>query len=270
MNLSANAIGVTRGGTTLLRGVTVACLPGTVTAILGPNGAGKSTLLSCLSGIDRPTSGRVTLGDTALSELTMRDRAKIIGLLPQGGELNWDISTRQLIALGQMPHQGNFGLSNEGAAKVEAAMIATDTQQFAHRNILSLSGGERARVMLARVLAGTPRWLLADEPLANLDPGHQLDMLALLRAQAVTGVGVVVVLHDLNHAAAIADHIILLNNGAVAEQGNSKSVLTPANLARVFNINVALAPSISGQTFLNITGRNAQTPLVDGSEHIRD
>jgi iron complex transport system ATP-binding protein len=257
MNLSARDITVVRGGSTLLDRASASCSPGKVTVILGPNGAGKSTLLSCLAGIERPTTGSVMLGDVPLADMRSQSRAKTIGLLPQGGELHWDITARQLVSLGQMPHQGNFGLSDEGKAQIEGALHATDTAQYADRNMLSLSGGERARVLFARVLAGTPKWLLADEPLANLDPGHQLDMLTLLRAQADAGVGVIVVLHDLNHAAAVADHIIMMNIGVIQHQGSAEAVLTPAILAKVFNIEANVSSNSGGQIFVNISGKAA-------------
>jgi iron complex transport system ATP-binding protein len=262
MILSARNLSVIRNGTSLLSEVSVPFSPGKVTAILGPNGAGKSTLLSCLAGIARPTSGTVFLGDSALDLLPARKRAQLIGLLPQGGELHWDITVRQLIDLGQMPFQGNFGLSREGIAKVDAAMAATDTEKYADRNMLSLSGGERARVLLARVLAGNPKWLLADEPLANLDPGHQLDMLALLRAQADAGVGVITVLHDLNQAAAVADQILLLVNGMIVANGKPETVLTPENLSTVFGIDVAVSCDRLGRIQLLLIGRKEPSSML--------
>jgi ABC-type cobalamin/Fe3+-siderophores transport system ATPase subunit len=255
MMLCADAIRVVRNATSLLNNVTAQFPTGKVTAILGPNGAGKSTLLSCLAGIDRPTSGRILLDDKPIHKLPARERARTIGLLPQGGELHWDITARQLVALGQMPYQGNFGLSPDGVAKIDGAMAATDTAQYGDRNMLSLSGGERARVLLARVLAGEPKWLLADEPLANLDPGHQIDMLNLLRIQADTGTGVIVVLHDLNQASAIADHVVLLSSGSVAASGAAESVLTHANLANVFGIDVAISNNEQGHLQFSVLGR---------------
>ena len=134
-------------------------------------------------------------------------------------------------------------------------MHATATDGFAHRPITQLSGGERARVLLARVLAGEPEWILADEPLANLDPGYQLDILDLLRQQARGGKGVVAVLHDLHHAVRFADHIVLLHQGSVLAQGAVDDVITAQNLANVYGIDALLSKDEEGATQLLIKGK---------------
>jgi iron complex transport system ATP-binding protein len=134
-------------------------------------------------------------------------------------------------------------------------MHATATDGFAHRPITQLSGGERARVLLARVLAGEPEWILADEPLANLDPGYQLDILDLLRQQARSGQGVVAVLHDLHHAVRFADHVVLLHQGSVFAQGAVDDVITAQNLATVYGIDALLSKDEEGATQLLIKGK---------------
>lgn len=240
-----------------LFGVNARFLPGQFSVILGPNGAGKSTLLACLAALLKPDTGAATLGDRAITGLSPDERAKAMGFLPQGGETHWAISADALVALGRYPYRNGFGLSAEDHVAISAAMAATNTSQFAKRPVTQLSGGECARVLMARVLAGEPQWILADEPLANLDPGHQLDMLGLLRGQADSGKGVIAVLHDLQQAVRFADHVVLLHQGKVFAQGDVTSVITPENLAHVYGIDANLFKDEEGATQLLIKGKIA-------------
>lgn len=258
--LAARDLSLMLGGSPVLAGVSAAIVPGRITAIIGPNGAGKSSLIAALAGLHRPAAGVVTLDDVALASLDPRARARRIGFLPQVAEVNWDIDVETLVALGRLPHRGRGGASAADAAAIGAAMAATDCTALAGRVVGSLSGGERARVLLARVLAGQPDYLLADEPLANLDPGHQIDTLACLRAAASAGAGVAIVLHDLAHAAAIADDLLLLDRGRVAAAGAAATVLAPAIMARVYGISAQTAVLPDGQTRLVVTGRTGLSP----------
>lgn len=190
-----------------LTGVSTALQPGAITAICGPNGAGKSTLLSALAGLLRADEGEVLLDDATLSAMPPQERAKAIGYLPQSGEVAWDVSVASLVALGRLPH------GDAGKFAVASAMAATAMSDFATRPVSTLSGGEKARALLARVLAGEPRWILADEPLAALDLAHQLSLLNVLRRQADAGVGVVLVVHDLALAMNHADRVLVLADG---------------------------------------------------------
>jgi iron complex transport system ATP-binding protein len=216
-----------------LRGVSITLHPGEVTAICGPNGAGKSSLLSCLAGLLAPASGTVLLDGAALSALKPEARARAMGYLPQTPEVAWDVSVETLAGLGRLPWRTSEA---EDAVAVEAALSALDLPAFAHRPVAQLSGGERARALLARVLAGTPRWLLADEPLANLDLAHQLALLAHLRACAGQGMGVVLVLHDLGLAMNHADRVVVLDQGAVAADGPPDRALAEPVLHQVWGV----------------------------------
>lgn len=202
---------------TRLKGVTVALRSGEVTAICGPNGAGKSTLLSCLAGLTVSDAGAVTLEGEALSPLPARRRAQAIGYLPQGPEVAWDVTVDVLVALGRLPWHD--AASPQGQAAVEAAIATMDLQPLRTRPVSRLSGGERARALMARVLATQPRWLLADEPLASLDVGQALALMKRLREQADAGRGVVLVLHDLATAMNHADRVIVLKDGRLATDG---------------------------------------------------
>ena len=213
-----------------LQDVSLALEPGRITAICGPNGAGKSTLLEALAGLLPPEDGAVDLGASDLATLHPRKRAQRIGYLPQAHETAWDVPVRSLIELGRMPH------GDTRAEPVDAAISSLDLQPLENRRAQSLSGGETARVLLARVLAGEPAWILADEPLAALDIGHQLALLRHLRVAADGGAGVVLVLHDLAHAMNCADRVIVLNEGRVVADGQPETALDTSTLQSVWKI----------------------------------
>ncbi len=236
MELKVADLSLQLGETRALDDVTAAFQPGRITVLLGPNGAGKTSLLKCLVGLAEPESGQVSLGGRALHVLKPRERARAIAYLAQDPVVHWNLVGRELVALGRLPHRGPFGgPSVHDDAAVAKALADTETAPFAMRPIHSLSGGERARVLLARLLAGEPKWLLADEPLASLDPAHQIDMLRLFRVAADAGAGVVLVLHDLNQAARIADDVLILKHGRIAAAGAAAQVLTAVRLSDVYD-----------------------------------
>lgn len=246
MDMHFNTLSLNLRGRQILDNVSGTLRHGRVTVILGANGAGKSTLLSCLAGLRHPDSGEVRINGSDIHALDRRERGRTIGLLPQQGDIHWDIDVTTLVGLGRMPHRGRWGMSAADHQAIANAMAATDCTHLAHRKALRLSGGEQGRVLLARVLAGEPQWLLADEPLASLDPAHQLDVLDRLRQCARNGAGVAVVLHDLTHAARIADDILVLKDGAVIAAGQRDEVLTPATLASAYGVEVHISQSPSG------------------------
>lgn len=207
--------------------------PGTITAICGPNGAGKSTALQGLAGLLRPDGGMVALDGVDLAGIAPRQRAQAIGYLPQSGEVAWDLPVRTLVQLGRLPH------GDAGQAEVAAALAALDLVDLAGRRVSSLSGGERARALLARVLAGTPRWVLADEPLAALDLAHQVALLRHLRQVADSGAGVVLVVHDLALAMNHADRVLLLDRGRLVADGPPDSALSEARIEQVWGLPAA-------------------------------
>lgn len=247
MALSFEHLSLRLGGRTVLRDVSATLVPGRITAILGPNGAGKSSLVRAAAGLIRPSNGRVLLDGDDVATQRQLDRARAIGYLPQEAAVHWNLGVADLVALGRLPHRTSRA---EDAAAIEAALAATETVDLRNRRVRELSGGERARVLLARVLAGQPRWLLADEPLASLDPAHQLDALAMFRSVASGGAGVVLVLHDLTHAARVADDVILLRDGAVLAAGPSAEVLTPAHLGAAFGVEVAALNDAQGRPII--------------------
>lgn len=213
-----------------LANVSLALEPGTITAICGPNGAGKSTLLQTLTGLIAPELGHVCLGDDMLAAMSPRARGRAVGYLPQAAEIAWDVPVRSLVALGRMPH------GDARAEPVDAALEALDLTGFPDRRAQALSGGETARVLLARVLAGEPRWILADEPLAALDLAHQLALLKHLRRAAEAGTGVVLVLHDLALAMNHADRALVLDDARLAADGRCEDALDHRVIERVWGV----------------------------------
>lgn len=213
--------------------VTVQLQPGQVTMICGPNGAGKSTLLAALAGIVSSVSGTARLQGQPLAALLPEDRARRIGYLPQSGEVAWNLSVRTLAGLGRLPHRTG---AREDAELVAEVLARLDLVHLAARPLSTLSGGERARALLARVLATQPHWILADEPLAALDLAHQRTLASCFRALAQEGRGIVLVVHDLALAMNHADHVIVLDQGKVVAQGKPDGALSEAVIARVWKL----------------------------------
>ncbi|MFM7028665.1 MAG: ABC transporter ATP-binding protein [Chakrabartia sp.] len=212
-------------------------VPGRITVLLGPNGAGKSSLLRALAGLITPEAGTITLNNKPLDQLSLEARARQIGYLPQNGTPAWAITVRDLVGLGRLPYRGRFAAPTpDDAAAIAQALDATDLTTLADRPVDALSGGELARAKFARVLAGESDWILADEPLANLDPAHQRDVLALLRRAAASGKGVVTVLHQLSAAAQIADDVVMLRAGRCLAAGPAARTMTGENLSQAFDM----------------------------------
>jgi len=244
--LSCDNLGVAIGGKSILSDVSLLIEVGKVTAVVGPNGAGKSTLLSCLAGLREPSTGSVMLDDAILTGMKPRERARRLAFLPQTPEIAWAVEARTLVELGRTPFIGARGQAEEDYTAVDRAMAAANVTEFEHRIVDTLSGGERARVLIARALAGKPEWLLADEPLTGLDPAHQLDAAALFRRLADEGVGVVVTLHDLSMALRMADRIIVLAEGGVLADEPPATALSPAVLWRAYGVEATLTQGPGG------------------------
>jgi ABC-type cobalamin/Fe3+-siderophores transport system ATPase subunit len=255
--LSIAELTVERGARSILERISVQFASAKVTAVLGPNGAGKSTLLSCMAGLLPPSLGVVDLDGTPLAALVADERARRIAFLPQIPEISWPVDVATLVALGRIPfHRRASNADNEAA--VRRAMQATHTVQWSQRLVTTLSGGERARVLLARALAGESDWILADEPFAGLDPAHQFEAAELLRSLASQGRGVVLTIHDLALAARIADRVVVLHRGRIVADGTPEAALTPSTLREVYGIDAQwLSVRERGVPLIAIHGRHA-------------
>ncbi len=209
---------------------------GALVGLIGPNGAGKTTLLRAIANLI-PFSGDVFLDNENIADIPRRRLARRLAYMPQGHEVHWPLSALRVVALGRLPHFSAFRRPSRGDIEIiRSVMKQTDTQRFAERNILTLSGGERARVMLARALSQGADFLMVDEPVAALDPYHQLQIMTLLRDLAEGGATIIVVTHDLTLAARFCHQLVLMHEGKVVAKGPSRDVLTDENLRDVYNI----------------------------------
>ncbi|WP_406230091.1 heme ABC transporter ATP-binding protein [Nocardia sp. NBC_01009] len=221
------------GSRRVLEAVDFEVVAGQVVALVGPNGAGKSTLLAALAGELAPAEGTVELDGRSLAHWSALDMARRRAVLPQSHTVGFPFTAREVVAMGRAPWV-RTRLRVLDDEKIAAAMAATDVEHLAARSFPTLSGGERARVALARVLAQDTATLLLDEPTAALDLGHQEAVLNLATTRADEGAAVVVVLHDLGIAAAYADRVAVLESGRVAADGPPRDVLTTELLSRVY------------------------------------
>ena len=235
--LTARGLNVTLAGRLVLKDVSLALSSGHLVALVGPNGAGKTTLLRALAGL-APSDGAIEVGGAALSSLSLRERARRFAYLPQGHVVHWPLAARDIVALGRYPHGATdpARLTPKDTEAVLRAMQATDVVEFSERRVTELSGGERSRVALARVLAVEAPVILADEPTASLDPRHQFDVMKSLRASADKGVLVIVVTHDLGLAARFADTVLVLSDGRLVSQGAPAEALSEKVMGEVFRI----------------------------------
>jgi iron complex transport system ATP-binding protein len=234
---------VQRGGRGVLDDVSLTVEPGEMLGLVGPNGAGKTTLLRAALGLQKRSSGAVTLSGRPLESLSEGERASAAGYLPQERRVAWNMPAEDIAALGAT------GLApRDGLALARACLDELEVAALARRGVLDMSGGERARVLLARLLATRARLLVADEPAAGLDPEAQLLILERLRSRAAGGTAVIVTSHDLTLAARACDRVAVLHNGRIRALGPPAQALSSEILAEVFALDGALIASPAGLT----------------------
>lgn len=235
----ASELSYQKGETRILNNVSMQAMPGELIGLIGPNGAGKSTLLSLLAGLTTPLSGTIKLDQAHLSKISPADRAQTIGWLEQIGHIHWPLSVHRLVSLGRFPHLSAWQkMTDEDEQIIQSALEQTDSAHLQTRDATTLSGGERARVLLARVLAAQPDLLLADEPVSSLDLGHQLQTMDVLRRFAQANNTCIVVLHDLSLAARYCDRLYLMHQGEMKASGDATAVLSNANIREVYGVDV--------------------------------
>lgn len=226
------------GRTFALRDVDVLVPRGSLTGLLGPNGCGKTTLLKLLSGVLHPERGTVAFDGRAVRHIPRRELARHIAVVPQETHPAFDYTALEMVLMGRHPHLGPFQLEGpHDLAVAHDAMAATGTSELADRPYMTLSGGEKQRVVIASALAQSPDVLLLDEPTASLDLGYQLEVASLLsRLNRDRGVTMVLATHDLNLAASLCDTLVLLRGGRVLAQGPTREVLTPSMIAQLYDV----------------------------------
>jgi iron complex transport system ATP-binding protein len=233
---------VTRSGGDVLAGVSLALRPGELIALIGPNGAGKTTLLRTGLGLIALDGGSVRLDGADPQTMPAPNRARRVSYLPQNRPLAWPLKVASVVALGRFAHGAPLQKpSGQDAAAIAGALAACRLEALADRNTDTLSGGELARVHVARALAAKAPLLIADEPTAALDPLHAFETMAILKSFCARGGGALVTLHDLSLAARFADRVTLLHEGRLTADGPPAAVLTPALLAQAYGVRATLA-----------------------------
>ena len=229
---------------------------GSLTGLLGPNGCGKTTLLNLLSGVLRPEHGQVLLNGISLAGRSRREIARHLAVVPQETHPAFDYTVMEMVLMGRHPHLGRFELEGPSdLALARDALAATGTEHLAGRAYMTLSGGEKQRVVIASALTQSPDVLLLDEPTASLDLGYQLEVAALLRRlNRDRGVTMVLATHDLNLAASLCDRLILMRDGRVVAQGATRDVLTASSIRRIYDVDADVS-------FHGAAGHVTVTPL---------
>lgn len=236
--IEAQQVSVALDGVPILTDIAFALRAGELVGLIGPNGAGKTTLLRALGGLVRRSAGTIRLCGRPLETLSPREVARLVAYVPQGTVTDFAFTVREVVLMGRSPHLGRFQLEGAKDQQIaEEAMRRLCVDHLAERLITTLSGGERQQVFIARALAQQPRVLLLDEPTANLDVKHQLDVLEMaVRLASEEGLGIVAAIHDLNLAAHFCQRLVLLHRGRVLADDAPAAVLTPANLRRAFEV----------------------------------
>lgn len=237
--ISATDVGVDLEGTTVLEGVSLEVLGGEVLVLVGPNGAGKSTLLGVLSGERRPSRGAVTIEGRPVAGIRTPELARLRSVLTQENTVSFPFLVSEVVAMGRSPWARTVE-GRDDVTVVREAMDAADVAHLAERRYTALSGGEKARVALARVLAQRTPAVFLDEPTASLDLRHQEDVMRIARSLAGEGRAVVVVLHDLSLASAYADRMAIISDGRLEAIGAPAEVLTEERVERVYGLRVQL------------------------------
>jgi iron complex transport system ATP-binding protein len=257
--LAADNLTVNIDGRAIVSAASLDVAAGEIVGLVGPNGAGKSTLLRALVGLTPISGGTVRIDGADRRAMRRSDQARKIAYLPQGQTLHWRLEARQVTALGRLPHTSAARpMTAADEAAIDRALDQADIAALAARKVDTLSGGERARVMLSRALAVEAPLLLADEPVAALDPYHALQIMEMLRGLAKDGRGVLIVLHDLTLALRFCDRLVLMRDGKITASGAPCDVLAADQLAAAYDVS-GIYGEADGQAYV-VPWKRLETP----------
>ena len=235
--LTLSNVNVSLNRQAVLNDVSLDFSAGEFVGLMGPNGSGKSTLMRAAAGLIGHKSGLVNVFGKSVDAWSRPELARAIAYLPQGGQVHWPLTVRALVTLGRLPHAHRFvRIAPQDQGVVERVMTACNVAHLADRPVTTLSGGERARALLARALAAEGKIVLADEPFAQLDPNHQLHAMEVLHSAAQKAALVIVVLHDMSIAARHCSRVVLLSQGSIVGDGTPTEVLNSETLRKTFGV----------------------------------
>ena len=257
MTIKSESMSLQIDGGKIINDINIEVFPGKVLALIGPNGAGKSTILKILSGDIKPTSGVVKYNDINISNIPFVDRAHIRGVMSQSQTIAFDFSVLEIIEMGWL-HSDHDYYTSLYPDVLKQIIEDCELQHLAERKFNTLSGGEQKRVHFARVLLQLwipegdihPRFMLLDEPLANLDIYHELKMLEVIKKRLSKNIGVLLILHDLNTASKFADNIVLMKNGTMVKNGSTIEVLTESILSETYETKIKVNDTSPKITYL--------------------
>ncbi len=247
-------LGFQIGDISILKGIDIEVNAGEMVGLIGPNGAGKSTLLRLLTCVEKASSGEIFYADKNVKQISAEQRAKWIGYLVQAAKAYWPFSVEKTVGLGRIPHQKWWQHSSrEDQEKIHQAMQVTETLAYRNRIVSTLSGGEHTLVMLARIFATDPQIILADEPVAALDPYHQLHVMEILRNHSRGDRAAVVVLHDLSLASRFCDRLYIINHGKLYASGAPDKIMTAENIAAVYGVKTKIIQDTDGVSVIPVS-----------------
>jgi len=247
VGLYINNLSFSYGKNRILKNISTTFNQGEITVITGPNGSGKSTLVKGIMSLIKIQKGSIYLNNKDIRRYTVEEKSRILGYVSQDIYRDFDFSVYEVVEMGRYPFKKEWNYAKDKKA-IDLALNLTDTKVFRDRSINSLSGGELQRVLLARALAGEPKYLILDEPASNLDIAHNIEMMKLLKKLTrELGLTTIIVLHDLNSILHYSDNIIMLNRGKLELQGKTKKLLTPENIKNIYGISSEIVIDKSGR-----------------------
>ncbi len=266
--LEVNNLTLAYGKTTVIHSMSFNVDKGEMLGLIGPNGSGKSTLIKAISHVITPRSGQVKLDGKDVSEIPRSELARMLGVVPQTPILPSSFSAFEIVLMGRNPHLGLLRYESQRDIEITyLAMERTATTPLAERRIGELSGGEIQRIVIARVLAQEPETILLDEPTANLDINHQLEILDLIKSLCTRNhLTVVITLHDLNLAAQYCDRLVLIKDGEVHARGTPEEVITTSNIKEVYGTdNCVYTHPVNGRPTVLLQAGSSRNGVSDGN-----